>query len=172
LHETAQVAARRLADHLREAGWEAGSVAPDDVPRLLGANARERWGGVQLGASDYVAAYRVRVDGGLPETLDVIRSYPARETCTALEVAGDGTHITVAAACAFLTDGPPAGAAPLAGLIPQRGNHGPALAALDLLSTQRLDGHTEEPAGSLQRLAWPTPEAGAHRAALAETART
>jgi type VII secretion protein EccE len=172
LHETAQVAARRLADHLREIGWEASSVASDGVPRLLAPNARATWRGVQRGASDYVAAYQVRVDGGLPETLDAIRSHPARETCTALEIAGDGTHNTVAAACAFLTDTPPAGAAPLAGLTPQRGNHRSALAALDPLSTQRLDGHTDEPAGLLARLAWPTPEAGAHRAPLAETART
>jgi type VII secretion protein EccE len=172
LHETAEVAARRLADHLREIGWEASSVAPDDVPRLPAANARETWRGVQRGASDYVAAYQVRVDDRLPEILDAIRSHPARETCTALEIAGDETHNTVAAACAFLTDTPPAGAAPLAGLTPQRGNHRPALAALDLLSTQRLDGHTDEPAGLLARLAWPTPEAGAHRAPLADAAKT
>jgi type VII secretion protein EccE len=127
---------------------------------------------VQRGASDYIAAYQIRADDALPETLDVIRAYPARETCTALEIAGDATHRTIAAACAFLTETPPAGAAPLAGLTPQRGNHRPALAALDLLSTQRLDGHTDEPAGLLERLAWPTPEAGAHRAAPAGTVRT
>jgi type VII secretion protein EccE len=172
LHETAQVAARRLADHLREIGWEASSVATDDVPRLVAANDRETWRGVRRGASDYVAAYQVRVDDGLPETLDAIRSYAARETCTALEIAGDGSHNTIAAACAFLTDTPPKGAAPLPRLTPQRGNHRPALAALDLLSTQRLDGHTDEPAGLLVRLAWPTPAAGAHRAPLSETVRT
>ncbi len=164
LHETAEVAARRLADHLREIGWEAGGVAPDDVPRLPAPDARETWRGMQRSASDYVAAYQVRIDDGLAETLDAIRSHAARETCTALEIAGDGSHRTIAAACAFLTDTLPAGAAPLAGLTPQRGNHRPALAALDLLSTQRLDGHTDEPAGLLARLAWPTPEA--------ETART
>lgn len=169
LHETAQVAARRLADHLREIGWEAGSVAPDDVPRLLASNARETWRGVQRGTSDYVAAYQVRVDDGLAETLEAIRSHPARETCTALEIAGDGTHSTIAAACAFLTDTPPTRAASLAGLTSQHGNHLPALAALDLLSTQRLDGHADEPAGLLARLAWPTPEAGTHRAPLAKT---
>ncbi len=172
LTETAQVAARRLADHLREMGWDAATVAPDDVPRLLSPNARETWRGVQRGDSDYIAAYQVRVDGGLAETLEAIRSHPARETCTALEIAGDRTHHTVAAACAFLTATPPAGAAPLAGLIPQRGNHRPALAALDLLSAQRLDGHADEPAGALAGLVWPTPEAGAHRAAPAEAART
>ncbi|ORW46805.1 type VII secretion protein EccE [Mycobacterium paraense] len=167
LAETTQVAARRLADHLREMGWDAGTVAPDDVPRLVAPNARETWRGVQRGDSDYVAAYQVRVDAGLAETLDAIRSHPVRETCTALEIAGDRNHRTVAAACAFLTESPPAGAAPLAGLIPQRGNHRPALAALDLLSVQRLDGHADEPAGVLAGLAWPTPEAGAHRAPLA-----
>jgi type VII secretion protein EccE len=172
LHETAQVAARRLADHLREIGWEANTVRPDDVPRLLAPNARETWRGVQLGASGFVAAYRVRVDDGLPETLEAIRSHPARETCTALEIARDGTRNTVAAACAFVTDTPPDGAVPLAGLTPQRGNHRRALAALDLLSAQRLDGHTDEPAGLLARLAWPTPEAGAHRAPPAEALRT
>ncbi|MGH3967404.1 MAG: type VII secretion protein EccE, partial [Mycobacterium sp.] len=169
LHETAQVAVRRLADHLREIGWEAGTVATDDVPRLVAPDARETWRGVQREASDYVAAYQVRVDDGLPEILEAIRSHPARETCTALEIAGDATATTVAAACAFLTDTPPAGAAPVAGLTPQRGNHRSALAAMGLLSTQRLDGHCDEPAGLLARLDWPTPGAGAHRAPLAET---
>ena len=172
LHETAQVAARRLADHLREIGWEANTVGPDEVPRLLAPNARETWRGLRRGASDYVAAYQVRVDDRLPETLEAIRSHPAREICTALEIAGDGTHNTIAAACAFLTDTPPAGVAPVAGLTPQRGNHRRALTALDLLSTQRLDGHTDEPAGLLARLRWPTPVAGAHRAPLTEVART
>ena len=172
LQETAQVVGRRLADHLREIGWDASTVAPDDVPRLLASSARETWRGVQRGASDYVAAYQVRIDDALPETLDAVRSHPARETCTALEIAGDGTQRTIAAACAFLTETPPPAAAPLAGLTPQRGNHLPALTALDLLSPQRLDGHADEPAGVLARLFWPTPEAGAHRAPVAETART
>ena len=172
LHETAQVAARRLADHLREIGWEAGVVAPDDIPRLLSPDARETWRGLQRGASDYVAAYQVRVDGFLPKTLDAIRSEPARETCTALEIAGDRTRRTLAAACAFLTDSPPQGGAPLRGLTPQHGNHGPALMALDPSSTQRLDGHTDAPADLLARLHWPTPAAGGHRAPLAETAST
>jgi type VII secretion protein EccE len=161
LYETARVAARRLADHLREIGWEASAVGPDEVPRLLTREAHETWLGVQRGVSDYVAAYQVRIADGLPETLDAIRSHPARETCTVLEIAGDGTHNTVAAACAFLTDALPSGEAPLAGLTPQRGNHRAALTALDLLSTQRLDGHTDEPAGLLARLAWPTSVAGA-----------
>ena len=164
LHETVEVAARRLADHLREIGWEASLVGADDVPRLIPPNAREMWRGVQRGASDYIAAYRVRIDDTLPETLDAVRTHPARETCTALEIAGDPAQPTIAAACAFLTDAPPAAGAPLAGLTPQRGNHGPALSALNLLSTERLDGHTDASADQLSRLAWPRLAAGAHRA--------
>lgn len=172
LHETAQVAARRLADHLNEIGWDAAVVAPDDVPRLLGPDAREGWRGVQRGTSDYIAAYQIPVSEALPQTLDAIRSHPSGETCTAVEIAGDAAHPTVAAACAFLTDAPPERTAPLTGLLPQRGNHRPALLALDLLSTHRLDGHTDVPAGLLVRLSWPMPAGGAHRAPLAEPART
>ncbi len=152
LHETARVAARRLADQLREMGWEATTVAPDDAPRLLGADARERWRGVQRGASDFIAAYRINVDDTLPQTLDAIRSHPVREACTALEIAGDATHTTMAAACAFLTDTPPKKSAPIDGLTPQGGNHLPALAALDPLSTQRLDGHVDAPASLVRAL--------------------
>ncbi|BBX40527.1 type VII secretion protein EccE [Mycobacterium simiae] len=173
LHETAEVAARRLADHLREIGWEANVVNADDVPRWLTANARETWRAVQRGNSDYVAAYQVAVDDGLPATFEAIRSYGARQTCTALEIArplSSRDQLTIAASCAFLTDTPPGLALPVSGLIPQRGNQGPALAALDLLSTGRLDGHTDLPAGLLESLDWPTPEAGAHRAARPQAA--
>ena len=172
LQETAEVAVRRLADHLRELGWEASMVGSDDVPRLLTPNVRETWRGVQRDASDYIAAYQVSVDGGLPETLDAIRSYRARETCTALEIAGSdsGNRNTIAAACAFLTETPPQHGAPLGGLTSQGGNQRPALAALDLLSTQRLDGHTDAPADLLARLHWPTPAAGAHRASRTDAA--
>lgn len=169
LDETVQVAARRLADHLRELGWEANTVSPDDVPRLLTANARETWRAVQRGGSDYLAAYRIDIDDRLPETLEAIRAHPSGQTCTALEIASNRAGITVAAACAFQTDTAPDGSAPLAGLEPQRGNHRPALTALDLLSTRRLDGHTAVSTDVLERLDWPTLTSGAHPAA-AETA--
>lgn len=169
LHETARVAARRLADHLREIGWEATTVAADDVPRLLTSNPRERWRGVQRGASDYLAAYQIRVDDTLPETLEAIRSYSARETCTALEIAGDNSRPTVAVACAFQTETGPDGKAPVDGLTPQRGNHLPALTALDLLSTRRLGGHAAAPENLLVQLHWPTLLGGAHRASLGQT---
>ncbi|HZE15720.1 MAG TPA: type VII secretion protein EccE, partial [Mycobacterium sp.] len=41
------------------------------------------------------------------------------------------------------------------GLTPQRGNHRPALIALDPSSALRLDGHTDLPADLLERLRWP-----------------
>lgn len=168
LHETAQVAARRLADHLREIGWEATTVPADDVPRLLTSNPRERWRGVQRGASDYLTAYQVQVDDALAETLSAIRSYSARETCIALELAGDRSRPTVAVACAFQTETGPERKAPVDGLTPQRGNHLPALTTLDLQSTRRLDGHTTAPADLLSQLHWPTLAGGAHRASLGE----
>ncbi|MCV7121576.1 type VII secretion protein EccE [Mycobacterium lacus] len=154
LHETAQVAARRLADHLREMGWEASAAGPDDIPGLLaadGAATRERWSGMAEDGSNYVAAYRVSVDDALPDTLEAIRSHPARETWTALEIAGEPTSYTVAAACAFRSDARPSGIAPLPGLTPQRGNHRRALMALDPLSVQRLDGHTAAPVDLRER---------------------
>ena len=113
LHETAQVAARRLADHLREIGWEANLVGADDVPQLVAPASRETWRAVQQGASDFVAAYQVNADDALPETLNAIRTHPASETWTALEIAGSGESVgrhTVAVAAAFRTDtqpGPP-----------------------------------------------------------------
>ena len=172
LEDTAQVAARRLVDHLRETGWEANIVAAEEVPRLLTPNARESWNGVQRGTSDYIAAYQVSVDDGLSDTLDAIGDHAARETFVVLEIAaasgsgGPQSRHTVAVACAFLTQTPPDGASPLAGLTPQRGNQRPALSTLDLLSGRRIGGHTDEPAGLLAQLRWPTPEAGAHRALL------
>jgi type VII secretion protein EccE len=165
LQETAEVAARRLADHLREIGWDANTVGVDDVPRLVTPNIRETWSAVQRGASDYVVAYQIGADSALPEAMEAIRSYPARETCTALEIAGGpGGAVTIAAACAFLTEAPADGGAPVDGLIAQRGNQLPALVALDLLSTRRLDGHTAVDDGVLAGIDWPTPAAGAHRA--------
>lgn len=155
VHETAQVAARRLADHLREIGWEASMAVANDLPQLLARDAKEIWRGVCQGDSDYVAAYRVSVDEGLPETLTAIRSYPARETWVALEIAGHPSDYTVAVACSFRTEALPESAAPVSGLTPQRGDQLPALAALDPSSTQRLDGHTAVP-GLLAGIDWPT----------------
>jgi type VII secretion protein EccE len=171
LHETAEVAARRLADHLREIGWDASIAAPEDIPRLFTPTAHETWRALREANADYIAAYRVSVDAALPETLAAIRSHSARETWTAVEIAGDAAGQTLAAACAFRTDEKPRHAAPLHGLTAQRANQGPALRALQLLSTEPLDGHTDVPDDLLARLRWPSaataaaPSKPRHRAA-------
>lgn len=165
LQETAQVAARRFVDHLREIGWEVNTAGVDEILPLFGPGARETWRGMVGDEFNYVAAYQVNVAEGLPETLDAIRSYPADETWIALEIAGDSASYTIAAVCAFRTDARPEIAVPLAGLTPQRGNHLPALLALDPLSTQRLDGHTGVPADLLKRLDWPVPAGEAQHVA-------
>ena len=157
LHETAEITARRLADHLRESGWTAAIAEPDDIPGLYTRSASETWHGVCQGSADYVAAYQVKTDTALPNTLAAIWSYPVRETWTALELAGAGDDQTLAVGCAFRTDAPPAAGGPLPGLISQAGNHRPALTALDPLSSQQLGGHVAPPeALLLARLRWPS----------------
>jgi len=154
LHETAEVAVRRLADHLRETGWAASVVGPDDIPRFR--HARETWRGIRGGSDDYVAAYRVKVDAALPETLAAIESYPARARWIVLEIADDGASQTVAVGCTFHTTAKPRSGGPLAGLTPHSGNHRPALTALHPLSTHRLDEHGVLHADLLARLRWPS----------------
>jgi type VII secretion protein EccE len=156
LHETAQVAVRRLADRLREIGWDANTAGPDEVPRLFEPTAHETWYAVRQRGGDYVVAYGVSADAALSETLAAIRSHPAREIWTAVEIAGDAAGRTLAAACAFRTDTKPHHRAPLHGLTAQRGNQRPALRALDPLSTEPLDGHTDLPDDLLALLRWHT----------------
>lgn len=156
LHKTAEVAARRLADHLREAGWAASVIETDDFPAVFARSARETWRGIREGTADYVAAYQVKPDAALPDLLAVIRSYPARETWTALEIARGGSAQTVAAACAFRTNTRPAGGAPISGLAPQSGNQRAALTALEPGSTERLGGHAALSDGLLTQLRWPS----------------
>jgi type VII secretion protein EccE len=157
LQETAEVAARRLADHLRESGWTASLAVSDDVPTPYPRSARETWSGISLGSADYIAAHGVKVDTALPNTLAAIWSYPVREVWTVLEVAGAGAGAgqTLAVGCAFRTDAAPDAAGPLPGLISQAGIQRAALSALDPLSSQRLDGHVVLPeALLLERLRW------------------
>lgn len=155
LQETAEVAARRLADHLRESGWTASLAAPDDVPTPYPRSARETWSGISLDSTDYIAAHRVKVDTALPNTLAAIWSYPVREVWTVLEVAGAGADQTLAVGCAFRTDAAPGATGPLPGLISQAGIQRAALSALDPLSSHRLDGHVALPeALLLERLRW------------------
>ena len=155
LRETTEVAARRLADHLRESGWTAALADPDDVPSPLPRSARETWSGVRQGSSNHVAAYGVKVDTALPNTLAAIWSYPVREVWSAAEVSGAGDDQTLAVACAFVTDAAPGASGPLPGLISKSGIQRAALTALDPLSSQRLDGHLPLPESLLlERLRW------------------
>jgi type VII secretion protein EccE len=156
LQQTAEVAARRLVDHLRETGWTATMAEPEDIAAVLEPSAPETWSGVRQGGTDYVAAYRVSIDAELSDTLAEIWSNPAWETWTALEIAGTATRRTLAVACAFRTDAPPGATPPCARLTAQHGNHRPALRALDPVSTQRLDGHTGPHGDLLAALAWPS----------------
>lgn len=153
LHQTAEVAVRRLADHLREIGWAANTVLAGEVPRLFVQSARERWHAVCQGSTDYIAAYQVNADDTLPQALAAIRSCAARETWTAMEIAGNSTGRTLAVGCALRTDEPPRGA-PLPGLTEQRGNHQPALQALHPASIERLDAPTDLPDDLLAELHW------------------
>ncbi|MDC9008112.1 type VII secretion protein EccE [Mycobacterium marinum] len=169
LEQAAAAAARRLADYLREAGWEVGSVSTEDPPRLITNAAREKWRGVLNRDSECIAAYQVDVDANLPETLTAIWSYPARETWTALEFSDCGrseSGLTIAVACAFRTDDLPDSRAPLAGLVPHYGHQWRALEALHPASTQLLGGHSDILKDRLAGLKWPSasgPSVGSHR---------
>ncbi len=135
LRQTAEVALRRLADHLRELGC-AVSTVDLAVPDLLGARARERWGAVDDGQG-YVAAYDVFVDDSLDDRLAALSGYPAEEVWTAREYSGSPDHPTLTVVCAMRTADPPAGS-PLAGFVPRDGDHFPAVAALHPMSTETL----------------------------------
>ncbi|MEB3020365.1 type VII secretion protein EccE [[Mycobacterium] crassicus] len=155
LQRTADIAVRRLSDHLREIGWDTALVADGDIPALIDAGAKETWRSVIDGPGDHVAAYLVSIDAALADTFDRIRASAAEETWTALEISGSGDQRTIAAACALRTGSAPDGTAPLAGLVPQQGNHRTALCSLHPLSGSRLDGHTALPADALAGLRWP-----------------
>ncbi|PQM50768.1 type VII secretion protein EccE [Mycolicibacter virginiensis] len=155
LQRTVDIAVRRLADHLREIGWDTAIVADDEIPSLIDAGAREAWRSVVDGTGDHVAAYQVGIDAALSDTISRIQAVNANETWTVLEVAEADGQQTVAAACALRTGSAPDGGAPLAGLLPQQGNHRNALLGLHPLSGVRLDGHTPVSGDELASLRWP-----------------
>jgi type VII secretion protein EccE len=135
LRDTAEVVARRLADHLRESGWNVSMV--DSADALAFPSAKETWRGVRDDGG-YVAAYDVKVDSRLAVTLSEIRSVPSQDTWTALEFTGTATKPTISAVCALRTSQRPATAAPIPALTPLTGRHRAAVAALNPLSTERL----------------------------------
>ena len=149
VEDTAQLAARRLADHLREIGWE---VSFDDAPAaLVGEQSKDTWRGVTDG-NGYLAAYRITVDDQLADTLSAVWASDAAEVWTAVEFTGSRTDPELAAACALRTTERPGAGAPLAGLTPARGLHGRALDALAPVSNQRLSA---QPAPAPKGLRWP-----------------
>lgn len=128
LRDTAEVVSRRLANHLRETGWNVTPVDRADSP--AGRDAKETWRGLR-DASGYVAAYHVEGD------LEAVRALPSSEIWTALEIMGAGSDLHVATACAVRTDDKPMA---IAGATPLNGRHRRALAALSPLSVERLTG--------------------------------
>jgi type VII secretion protein EccE len=154
LQDTVEVAARRLADHLRETGWD---VSTDDAAATpVPEQAKETWRGFSDGRG-YLAAYRIRVDEQLADTLAALSTSDDDETWTALEFTGSRAHPEVAAACAIRTAERPGSRAPLTGLTPERGEHRPALAALATDSDRRLSATpVPVPADLLSQLRWPT----------------
>ncbi|MBE1551558.1 type VII secretion protein EccE [Mycobacterium sp. OAS707] len=125
LRDTAEVVGRRLANHLREEGWDATIVDSADTPAR--PDAKETWCGLHDG-SGYVAAYRVA-------SLDDVASLPSSEIWMALEITGSPADLRVDRACAIRTPGKPD---PIAGAAPLNGRHRLALDALNPLSVDRL----------------------------------
>ena len=154
LHDTVQIAARRLADRLRETGWEVtlDGAAGTPVPE----QGTESWRGV---ADDhgYLAVYGISVDGRLAENLVALWASRSDEIWTAIEFTGSRTYPELTAACALRTDERPGSRAPLPGLVPERGRHRPALAALGPGSDERLAAAPVRVGAELaSQLRWPT----------------
>jgi type VII secretion protein EccE len=153
LRNTAEIAARRLADHLRESGWSASTV--DTAVPPTDSSAKETWRGLR-DESGYVAAYRVTVDGRLADTLSALWAHPSPEKWTALEISGTATEPGLTVVCAIRNDDKPAAGAPIPGLTLLRGRQRPALNALNPLSDNRLDAKPVRlPEDLLDQLQWP-----------------
>lgn len=151
LRDTAEIALRRLADHLREFGW-AISTSDLELPDLLGPDAKERWLSIEDGSKGHVAAYAIRVDDKLADTLAELWSADEPEVWTSIALLpGD----RVSAACAIRSAEAPGSAAPLSNLIAARGHQLSGLVAIAPDATEPL----EAPAGSavvLNEVRWPT----------------
>lgn len=156
LQDTADLAVRRLSDHLREMGWAVEGptgVAATGEP-VAAAPAKETWRGI-ADERGYLATYRIAVDDRLPETLQALWSAESVETWTALEFSGSRAHPELVAACALRTAERPA-AAPQAGMTAQNGLHGLVVNALSPTSDHRLPGRpVAVPVHLRAQLRWP-----------------
>lgn len=153
LQDTAEVAARRLADHLRESGFEVSTA--DTVEPVTAAQAKETWRAM---ADDrgHLAAYRITVDEALTDTLQAVWSLGVAETWTVLEFSGSRADPALVAACVLRTTDQPAAQAPTAGLTAENGLHGIVIAALSPTSDRRLPGRpVRVSAHTLSTLDWP-----------------
>ncbi|MFN8067772.1 MAG: type VII secretion protein EccE [Mycolicibacterium insubricum] len=152
LWDTAEAAARRLADQLRELGFDAVPAVEIEVPELLGPEAKARWRTVSDGAAGYVTGYALQADSGLPEAIDELWAADCTERWTVAEIRGDG----VAVAAAVRTDDAPEsdGSGPIA----VRGRQAAALAALHPMSVRPVLAACG-PIELLDELSWPVAEA-------------
>jgi type VII secretion protein EccE len=158
LRDTAEIAARRLADHLRETGLTV-AIADEVVDGPVAGGAREKWRCVidEVGA---VSAYGIRVDGHLAERLAELRAQGS-EMWSVLEFGGTAARLTAAAACAVRTSSPVRGV-PVQGLIAQPGNQGPMLTAIRPGSAASLGvPATSLGAAQLADVDWPVGADGA-----------
>lgn len=152
LLDTASLAARRLADHLRELGFQVSVV--DDVESPLAGKSKETWRAVS-DERGYLAAYRLRVDSDLAENLAAVWAGTADEVWTALEFTGSRTHPAISVACAVRTADRSASRAPLPGLVSDGGVQRPVLLALAPDSDERLPAvPVAVPHGLLATLQW------------------
>ncbi|BBX32200.1 hypothetical protein MMAG44476_27557 [Mycolicibacterium mageritense DSM 44476 = CIP 104973] len=146
LRGTAEVVGRRLADQLREDGWNVTIVDGVDTP--VPSPAKETWRGMKDDAG-FVSAYRVAVTDKLDDTLAEIAALAAPEVWTALEFTGDPARPRISVGCAVRSAEKPKAKAPVARLTPARGRHRPALEALSPLSVDRLEAAPAQPPKSL-----------------------
>ncbi|MGV0790641.1 type VII secretion protein EccE [Mycolicibacterium sp. XJ1819] len=151
LSDTAEVVARRMADHLREDGLDATIVTAAEAP--VAAPAREKWSGVR-DERGVVSVFGIPVDHRYSERLDDVRAQPV-ETWTAVEFGGTATQPTVASVCALRTP-ELVRSAPVRGLVRHAGVQGLLVTALDPQSDEPLGVPYVALSGQLvERVDWP-----------------
>lgn len=131
LRRAAENTMRRLADELRERGWQVSTVELD-IPELFDSGAREGWRSLSDGTSGSVTAYGIGSDS-LPE-IGGLWSSDTQELWTAIEVSAAGCS----AACAVRACGQAPPRPPLPGLVALHGRQRRALEALRPTATSPL----------------------------------
>lgn len=155
LHETAQVVRRRLADQLRELGWDVRLVDAHDIPWPVAVS--ESWRSIQVKHEHvqhgHLVTYRVKADAALADTLSEIWAAPVLARWTVLELTGEPARPRASVACALLwPDGPPR-RLPVEGVVACNGDHRPMLDIVNPASRTAL-GQRAAVIGELPW--WPT----------------